>query len=130
MNDYTTAQICKFGEDECAKYVKKELKLKILGRNITIGNLESDIIATDKEYIVFIEVKTRRIDKNNFLRPAAAVNYDKRTNLINFAYAYCKSLPKKHADKTPRIDVCEVLVYADNKLKVDSINYIENAVTR
>ena len=130
MNDFTTAQVGKFGEDACTKYIKKELKLKVLGRNVTIGKLEADIIAADKEYIIFIEVKTRRSDKNNFLRPADAVNYEKRTNLINFAYAYCKSLPKKHAEKTPRIDVCEVLVYADKKLKVESINYIENAVTR
>ena len=70
------------------------------------------------------------IDKNNFLRPAAAVNYDKRTNLINFAYAYCKSLPKKHQNKTPRIDVCEMYVVADKKLKVCELNYIENAVSR
>ena len=98
--------------------------------NATIGKLEADIIAYNKDYIVFIEVKARRQDKNNFGRPGDAVDRDKRTNLINFAYAYCKSLPKKHQGKTPRIDVCEVYVVADKKLRVCDINYIENAVSR
>lgn len=130
MIDFNSAQVGKFGEDYCAKYAKRIKKLKIIGRNVTIGKLETDIIATNKEYIVFIEVKTRRIDKNNIKRPASSVDRDKRTNLINFAYAYCKSLPKKHQGKTPRIDVCELYVVADKKLKVSEINYIENAVSR
>ena len=130
MTDYSTKEIGDFGEDYCAKYVKKTKKLKIIGKNVTIGKLEADIIATDDNYIVFIEVKTRRVDKNNYFRPADAVNLEKRTNLINFAYAYCKTLPKKHQGKTPRIDVCEVYVMADDKLSVCEINYIENAVSR
>ncbi len=130
MTDYTTKEIGDFGERYCAKYVKKIKKLKIIGKNVTIGKLEADIIATDDNYIVFIEVKTRRQDKNNYFRPADAVDRDKRTNLINFAYAYCKTLPKKHQGKTPRIDVCEVYVVAENKLTVSEINYIEHAVSR
>ncbi len=130
MVDFDSAQVGKFGEDYCTKYVKKVKKLKIIGRNVTIGKLETDIIATNKDYIVFIEVKTRRIYKSNIKRPGSAVDRDKRTNLINFAYAYCKSLPKKHQGKTPRIDVCELYVVADKKLKVSEINYIENAVSR
>ena len=130
MTDFNNAQVGKFGEDFCTKYIKKTKKLKVIERNARIGRLEADIIASNKDYIVFIEVKTRRIDKNNFMRPSSAVNKDKRTNLINFAYAYCKSLPKKHANKTPRVDVCEIYVEANKKLKVCDINYIENAVSR
>ena len=130
MSDFTTHEVGKFGEDYCTKYAKRVKKLKILERNATIGKLEADIIATNKDYIIFIEVKTRRQDKHNLMRPGNAVDREKRTNLINFAYAYCKSLPDKHRGKTPRIDVCEVYVVADKKLKVCEINYIENAVTR
>lgn len=130
MSDFTAHQVGTFGEKQCAKYVKRVKKLKILGRNVKIGRLEADIIATNKDYIVIIEVKTRRQDKKNFHRPSSAVDKDKRTNLINFAYAYCKSLPKKHQNKTPRIDVCEMYVVADKKLKVCELNYIENAVSR
>ena len=83
MTEFTSAQVGKFGEDYCSKYIKKHKKLKVLGRNVTIGKLEVDIIATNKDYIVFIEVKTRRQEKSNFYRPAHAVDYAKRTNLLN-----------------------------------------------
>ncbi len=131
MIEFTKKEIGDFGEKFCEKLLKKKKKYKILSRNKTIGHLEADIIGYDKEYIIFVEVKTRRTDKNNLMRPADAVNYDKRTNLIKFAYAFVKTLPLKHKNKTPRIDVCEVFVKADNKkLKVCDFNYIENAVTR
>ena len=130
MIDFTSAQVGIFGEKLCAKYIKKTKKFKVIGRNVKIGRLEADIIAINKDYIIFVEVKTRRIDKNNFMRPSSAVDRNKRTNLINFAYAYCKSLPMKYSNKTPRIDVCEVYVEANKKLKVCEINYIENAVSR
>ena len=130
MNDFNSHEVGVFGEKQCAKYAKKVKKLKILGKNVKIGKLEADIVAANKDYVVFIEVKTRRQDKSNAHRPGSAVNKDKRTNLINFAYAYCKSLPKKHQGKTPRIDVCELLVVADKKLRICELNYIENAVSR
>lgn len=130
MNEFSSKQVGSFGEEYCTKYAKKVKKLKILGRNVTIGKLEADIIAYNKTHVIFIEVKTRSADKNNLFRPADAVNTEKRSNLINFAYIYCKTLPKKHQGKTPRIDVCEIYVTAEKKLKVSDINYIENAVTR
>ncbi|MBR2296154.1 MAG: YraN family protein [Clostridia bacterium] len=119
-----------FGEKACAKYIKKQ-GFKILARNSRKGKLETDIIATNKEYVLFIEVKTRRIDKNNYGRPADAVNSAKKSNLLKFAYYYLKTLPKKHATKQPRMDVCEVSVTLDGKrLRVCDLNYIENAFTR
>ena len=130
MNKFSSHDVGVFGENYCTKYAKKVKKLKILGRNVTIGKLEADIIAYNKTHVIFIEVKTRSADKNNLFRPADAVNTEKRSNLINFAYIYCKTLPKKHQGKTPRIDVCEIYVTAEKKLKVSDINYIENAVTR
>ncbi len=130
MNEFSTRDVGKFGENVCAKYIKKVKKLKILGRNVTVGHLEADIVAYDKDYIVIIEVKTRRADKNNIYRPADAVNYEKRTNLIKFAYTFCQTLPLKHRKKSLRIDVCEVMCVAEKKLKVTSLNYIEDAVSR
>ena len=130
MIDFDKKAVGDFGEKWCEKYVKKKKKYKILARNKTLGHLEADVIAYDKEYIIFIEVKTRRTDKNNLMRAADAVNYDKRTNLIKFAYAFCKSLPTKLKNKSIRIDVCEITCMADKKLKLCSINYIENAVSR
>ena len=130
MKEFTTKDVGRFGENQCIKYLKKTKKYKIFGKNLTIGHLEADIIAYDKEHIIIVEVKTRREDKNNIHRPASAVDYDKRTNLIKFAYAFCKNLPAKLKNKSMRIDVCEVTCVADKKLKLCSINYIENAVSR
>lgn len=126
MTKYETG---KFGEDACARYLRKN-GYKIYGKNVRMGHLEVDIIATNKMYILFVEVKTRNIDNTNPYRPAQAVDYDKRTNLINFAYSFVKSLPECEKRKQPRIDVCEVLVSGDKKLKICGFNYIENAVTR
>ena len=120
-----------FGEDYCEKYLKRKKKCKILARNKQMGHLEADIIAYNKDFVIFVEVKTRRADKNNLMRPADAVNNEKRTNLLRFAYAFCKTLPAKLKNKTPRIDVCEVIcVQEKKKLKVCEFNYIENAVTK
>jgi len=130
MREYSTHDVGAFGEKECVKFLKKVKKLKIFGKNITIGHLEADIIAYNKEHIIIVEVKTRREDKNNYYRPADAVDNNKRTNLIKFAYAFHKTLPQKLKNKTLRIDVCEVTCIADTKLKLCSINYIENAVSR
>ncbi|MBQ8738219.1 MAG: YraN family protein [Clostridia bacterium] len=126
----TKKDVGDFGEKACAKYVKR-LGFKILARNVTIGKLETDIIATNKTHILFIEVKTRRIDKNNLTRPSDAVNSSKKNNLLNFAYYYLKTLPEKHASKQPRMDVCEISVeLVGKKLIVRDLNYIENAFSR
>jgi putative endonuclease len=130
MKEFSSKDVGTFGEKQCVKYLKRTKKYKVFGKNITIGHLEADIIAYDKEHVIIVEVKTRREDKNNISRPGNAVDYNKRTNLIKFAYAFCKSLPPKLKNKTMRIDVCEVTCVADKKLKLCSINYIENAVSR
>ena len=130
MKEYTNFDVGAFGEKECLKYIKKVKKYKIIGKNITIKHLEADIVAYDKDHIIIIEVKTRRDDKTNLFRPAMAVDNTKRTNLIRFAYSFVKTLPAKFQNKSPRIDVCEITVIAEKKLKLCSLNYIENAVTR
>ena len=123
-------EVGKFGENITVKYLKKQ-GYKILEKNYRIHRLEMDIIAASKTHIVFVEVKTRRTDMNNLMRPSAAVDSDKLENLISFVKAYTKRLPVKHSSKQLRIDVCEVLVHQNgNRLSVDDINYIENAVMR
>lgn len=128
--NFTSAYVGKFGERLCAKHLKKA-GYKILGRNRRIGKLEADIIAANKTHLIFTEVKTRRTDLKNSSRPASAVDRDKRENLIVFARSYVKTLSKKYAEKQIRIDVCEITVYSNGKkLKLNEINYIENAISR
>ena len=126
----TTKDVGDFGEKICAKYIKKQ-GFKILERNSRLGKLETDIIATNREYVLFIEVKSRRTDKNNIGRPSDAINATKKSNLLKFAYYYMKKLPPKHASKQPRMDVCEVNVeLVGKRLRVVDFNYIENAFSR
>lgn len=127
---FTSADVGKFGEKACAHFLKKS-KYKILGMNCRIGRLEADVIGVNKTHLIFVEVKTRRMDLKSSSRPASAVNKDKKDNLIAFARAYVKSASEKYQNKQIRIDVCEVNVYQNKKkLKVNNLNYIENAVSR
>jgi len=48
----------KEGEDEAVKYLEKK-GYRIIERNFLCRQGEIDIIALDKEYIVFVEIKTR-----------------------------------------------------------------------
>ena len=47
-----------YGEDLACKYLRK-IGYDILERNYRIRGGEIDIIARDKEFLVFVEVKTR-----------------------------------------------------------------------
>lgn len=117
---FTTKEIGNIGETYTVKYLKKH-GYKILERNYLKRYGEIDIVAENKEYLVFVEVKTRNI--NTLVRGGEAVNYHKRQCLIKTALAY---LSEHNVDKFCRFDVSEVYVYRDT-LKLQSINYIENA---
>ena len=117
---FTTKEIGNIGETYTVKYLKKH-GYKILERNYLKRYGEIDIVAENKEYLVFVQVKTRNI--NTLVRGGEAVNYHKRQCLIKTALAY---LSEHKVDKFCRFDVSEVYVYRDT-LKLQSINYIENA---
>lgn len=95
------------GERAAAKYLRKN-KYKILATNAFFGKKEVDIIAENREYIVFAEVKTRTLSLDGTLpygRPASAVDHDKQSNLIAAARMYLATHPLK---KRLRFDVLEV----------------------
>lgn len=115
------------GEKHVASLLKKQ-GYRIIGRNVRLSYKEIDIIAEDEKYILFVEVKTRSTDKNNYFRPADAVNARKQQNLLAAAAMYIRShLKEAQAGKVPRIDVAEVYV-SDGK--IERVNYIPRAVTR
>ena len=82
----------------------------VICRNYKPYNEEIDIIAQKDQYIVFVEVKTRRETKSPYVRPAAAVNAKKRANLARAASCFIKNFP---SDKFYRFDVIEVFVCSD-----------------
>lgn len=111
------------GEAFIAKYLRRR-GYRILERNMRNRFSEIDIIAENKEYIVFVEVKTRT--SGQMLPPSFAVDAKKQRKIILAAYGY---LTDNNIKKQPRIDVAEVYLKPDSK-KVESINYIENAFTQ
>ncbi|MCI5160391.1 MAG: YraN family protein, partial [Candidatus Electrothrix sp. AUS1_2] len=67
------------------RYLEK-LGYTILERNYRLRTGEVDIIARDKEYLVFIEVKTRR--SATFGSPFEAVDARKQQQILKIASAY------------------------------------------
>lgn len=108
------------GEEYAVNYLKKH-GCKILARNFRKRYGELDIVAQKAEYVIFVEVKTRRL--NTLAQPYEAVDRKKRQRLIKTALAY---LTENNIDSFCRFDVCEVFTDADT-LAVKSINYIEDA---
>ena len=120
MKKFSTQNIGEKGEEYTVKFLKKK-KYKILERNYRKRYGEIDIIAENKNYIVFVEVKTRH--KDSMTSAADAVNRQKQIRIIKTASMY---LAENETDKFCRFDVCEVYVNSDN-LKLVNINYIESA---
>ncbi len=104
----------KKGEKLVYKYVKK-LGMKIIETNYRTPFGEADLIAIDKDEIVFIEVKTRT--STVFGTPAEAVGKTKQERYYKIAQFY----GMKHGEEpNARFDVAQV--YADG-----TIEYLKNA---
>ena len=112
-------------ESAVCKYLKKR-RYKILYRNYVAEGHEIDIIAENKEYICFVEVKSRSEGSKNpyDMRPADAVDRLKRKSIITVARAFCAA---NYANKKYRFDVAEV--FLGQKSEILTINYLESAFT-
>ena len=118
--------IGKRGERLAARYMRKN-GFRILDTNRRQSHNEIDIIATNRDYLVFVEVKTRSYSgdvANIDCTAAAAVNKGKQQRTIRAAEAYM--LQKGTKQKQPRMDVIEVYLDKDTK-KLLKINHIPNA---
>ena len=93
------------GEKAAKRHLRK-LGLKFLIGNYRSPRGEVDLIFRDGDCLVFVEVKTR--SSEDWTRPAAAVDFDKKRLLSHAALDYLRLL------KTPRIkfrfDIVEVLL--------------------
>lgn len=115
-----------YGERAAAKYLKKN-KYRIKHRNYEIGRLEIDIIAENKDHLVFAEVKTRTFDENNVARfgsPVMAVDRKKQANLIAAASAYIARFP---TEKCIRFDVIEVYTSDGERPRILSVHHLPDA---
>lgn len=110
-----------FGEKIALEYLEKE-NFKIISQNYRVGRLgEIDIIASEKEFLCFLEVKTRT--SYLFGAPSEAVNRKKQECIKRLAQIYIKQ--HNIRDKNLRFDIVEVIV--DKKCNVKEINLLKNA---
>jgi putative endonuclease len=105
------------GEDIAAAYLKNE-GYKILFRNWKWGKHEIDIIAENREFVVFAEVKTRSDDFR--MHPVTAVTNEKQKSIIRAAEGY---IQRFKIDKESRFDVITI-VRKEDSFETD---HIENA---
>ena len=121
-------EIGRLGEAYAAKFLKK-LGYRILEKNKHESHNELDLIVTDKDYLVFVEVKARSVSEDLQLpygSPASAVDRQKQRRTVRAAQAYLSSCRKKDQGKQPRMDVIEVFLEKDTH-KLLKINHIVNA---
>ncbi len=122
-------RIGNFGEDEAARLLRRK-GYRILERGLVTEDGEIDVIARDREHIVYVEVKTRRLgaDSPSEPRAAAAVDREKQRKILRAAALY-------HATHggglKARFDIVEVYYEeTDGKRKASEINHLEGAFNK
>lgn len=106
MNSKSSNKIIgRLGEEHAQKFLKK-MGWKILETNYRYSRFaEIDIIAKDKDIIVFVEVKTR--STTNFGHPFEAISKSKLQNIFKAGLVYLQTT--KETYKSYRIDVVSVI---------------------
>lgn len=111
--------IGKEGEEIASIYLEAK-GTKIIKRNFYCRAGEIDIIAKDKDELIFIEVKTRTNSK--FGRPSEAINFVKKKHLYHCIEYYLYSNQIK--DAKIRIDAIEVYLNTQIYCRVNHIKNI------
>ena len=104
-----------------AKFLRRR-GYKILVRRFRGHAGEIDIIARHGEWLVFVEVKTRKSE--DFGAPSEAVNKRKQLHITKVALEYLRLLDNPRIRF--RFDIVEV-VWRDGAKKPDDVRVIENA---
>ncbi|MBV9121129.1 MAG: YraN family protein [Chloroflexi bacterium] len=92
----------KQGEDRAVKHLKR-LGYKILERNWRTNEGELDIVASEREELVFVEVRTLATER--YGTPEESVGARKQRQLTNLATAY---IQKRRHEGPWRIDVIAI----------------------
>ena len=93
------------GERAAKKYLQGQ-GMKFLAANFRSARGEIDLIFRDGDCLVFVEVKTR--SSEDWVRPAAAVNAERRRRLSQCALDYLRRL--NNPPVNIRFDIVEVLL--------------------
>lgn len=107
--------------EAAAKNFLRKAGLKYLCANYSVHDVgEIDLIFRDGDCLVFVEVKAR--SNEDWTRPAAAVNRDKRERLVKMSLRYRRLLPNPYVKY--RYDIVEVLLKGG---RAEEVRHIVNA---
>src|SRR4051794_2561776 len=93
------------GENAARKHLKRQ-GLKFMTANFRTPRGEVDLVFRDADCLVFVEVKTR--SSEDWVRPAAAVDAERRRRLTRVALDYLRLI--KNPKIKIRFDIVEVLL--------------------
>lgn len=101
------------GEDIACSFLQNKGYI-IRHRNWRNHHKELDIVAEIEDFIVVVEVKTRRNDI--FCHPSDAVNYSKMKNIINAAQAY---IFRYNVQKDVRFDIISIIPLPSGSYEIE-----------
>lgn len=107
------------GERAAADHLKAA-GFQILATNYRCESGEVDLVARNRECVVFVEVKTR--SQGQWLRPAAAVNRRKRQRICRTALRYLRD--SGNPPVRIRFDIVEVILRND---VIETVRHLPNA---
>ena len=110
-----------WGEEYAAAYLRRR-GYRILARNYSCRFGEIDIIAADRHYVVFVEVKLRASDR--FVRAGAYVTTAKQARIRTAASLW---LAEHETQLQPRFDVIEIYAPDGMATKQPVIRQLEDA---
>lgn len=114
--------IGKQGEIKAKNYLKRR-GYQILESNYRTKAGEIDLIAKEKDCLVFVEVKTRTTEE--YGTPAEAVSFYKQQHMIKSARYY---LARHGGECECRFDVIEVRLPSKCWLQIAKINHLKNVL--
>lgn len=110
-----------WGESIAAEYLQKK-HYKLIASNYSCRFGEIDLIVTNKEYLVFVEVKLRKSAK--FAMALEHVDAYKQNRIRTTAELYLSEYPTQ---LQPRFDVIEIYAPEGMETKKPEIHHLEDA---
>lgn len=110
-----------WGEALAAQYLQKK-RYKIIATNYRTRFGEIDLIAANRNFLVFVEVKLRKSDK--FASAFEYVDVHKQERLRTTAGIYLSQYP---TDLQPRFDVIEIYAPQGTETIKPQIHHMEDA---
>lgn len=118
-----TQLLGRFGEAAAVEFLRKK-GFELLGMNYRTRLGEVDIIAADKRYVIFAEVKLRR--SSDFAQAREFVTPAKQRRVISAAQSWLQARGER---RQPRFDVIEIYAPDGVKTAKPEIRHWENAFT-